>query len=58
MSRTTALVDQIAEIRRLVDAIPAGAERAKIEARFVRATTDVARKISAAAKAKAKEKRR
>ena len=55
MSRTTALVDQITEIRRLIDAVPAGAERAKIEARFVRATTDVARKISAAAKAKAKK---
>ena len=55
MSKTTALVDQITEIRRLIDAIPVGAERAKIEARFVRAATDVARQISAAAKAKAKK---
>jgi hypothetical protein len=56
MSATSAIVDRIAEVRAMVDAMPAGEEKAKLQIRLQRTATDLAERVRAAAKAK--EKRR
>jgi hypothetical protein len=50
MSRV--LSDYVADVRKQIERLPVGETRAKLEIRFARAATDLARKISTAAKVK------
>jgi hypothetical protein len=50
MSR--AIAEYVAQTKRQIEQLPVGETRAKLEIRFARAATDLARRISTAAKAK------
>ena len=50
MSRV--LTDYVADARRQIEQLPVGETRAKLEIRFARAATDLARRISTAAREK------